>query len=750
MRYQKIIVVLVLINCIIYTQSVINGTVQSTTNNLPMQNCNVSINNSNIGTITDMNGKFSLSTDLAGEHILIISHIGFDKFEREVELIDGSAQNINVIMQPIVLDGELVTVSAAKSVRRIYETPGRIDVLTKDYLANMPSQSLDDLLNYAAGINVHRTSGIFEIRPVVTLRGLSGDEPGRTLILLDGIPINKADTGVANWNQMNIDAVERIEIYKGSGSALHGNGAMGGTINIISSVPTNDFSGRIKATAGTYNTYGFDFNINGGITDNLLLNIGAVYKNSDGYIDQPDSLQDENTALLYLEEEGFNIGAKYYFNSDAIINLSYDYFDGIRGEGVKIQKEYGNSRQFTTNTIRGVFRKKFGLLELNLSGYWQFEDYIRIDERYSRGVYSHFDVESDRIDKGLIFNSSFISTLGSFTLGGELKQGSVDGGDYYTTSPDTIINQGRLLSGAAYLQYELGLLDNQMKIASSLRLDGVKFYDGYFGANIEGNAFHDYSGNIKDNYWQSASPRIGIRYFFDNGVSLYSAYSRGFRSANLDDLCRTGWMRLGPKLANPKLGPETLDNIEIGLDWSPLKSIKISPTAYYSKGSDFIYYVDTGELLWGRRPIYKSENVTAVIIKGFELDLLFRPFDGVSWMLNYTYNDSKISTFTEAPELEGNYLIYSPLNQINSVLSFSHNFLSANVGISYKDKQFISDDNSEELDGYIIYNCQLSAKMFNNFKISLDAHNISDERITEHPERLSPGRMFILDTSYAW
>ena len=750
MRYQKIIIILVLINCIIYTQSVISGTVQSTTNNLPIQNCNVSIKNSNIGTITDMDGKFSLSTDLTGEHILIISHIGFDKFEREVELIDGSVQNINIVMQPIVLDGELVTVSAAKSVRRIYETPGRIDVLIKDYLANMPAQSLDDLLNYTAGINVHRTSGIFEIRPVVTLRGLSGDEPGRTLILLDGIPINKADTGVANWNQINIDAVERIEIYRGSGSALHGNGALGGTINIISSVPTKDFSGRIKAAAGTYNTYGFDFNINGSITDNLLLNIGAVYKNSGGYIDQPDSLQDENTAPLFLEEEGFTISTNYYFDSDANLILTYDYFNGIRGEGVKIQQKNGNSRQFTTNAMRGIFKKKFGLLELDLSGYWRLEDYFRIDERYRRGVYSHFNVESDRIDKGLIFNSSLISILGSLTFGGELKQGSVDGGDYYTTSPDIIVNRGKLLSGAAYLQYELSMLDNQMKIASSLRLDGVKFYDGYFDANVEDNEFHDYSGKIDDNYWQSVSPRIGIRYFFDNGISLYSAYSRGFRAASLDDLCRTGWMRLGPKLANPELGPETLDNIEIGLDWSALNSIKISPTAYYSKGSDFIYYVDTSELLWGRRPIYKSENVTAVIIKGFEIDLLFRPFGGIAWLLNYTYNDSKISTFTEAPELEGNYLIYSPLNQINSVLSFSSNFISANIGISYKDKQFISDDNLEELNGYIIYDCQLSAKMFNNFKLTLDVHNISDERITEHLERLAPGRMFILNTSYAW
>ena len=240
-----------------------------------------------------------------------------------------------------------------------------------------------------------------------------------------------------------------------------------------------------------------------------------------------------------------------------------------------------------------------------------------------------------------------------------------------------------------------------------------------------------------------------MRYYLENNISLYSSFSRGFRAATLDDLCRTGWMRLGPKIANPELGPETIDSYEIGLDYSPHHSLRISPTIYYSKGKDFLYYVETGELLWGRKPIYTRENITEVDIKGAECDVVFKPNNVFSILCNYTYNNSVITSFTENPELEGKYLIFSPVHQLKSVLQFTSNIFSVNFGALYKDKQFTNDDNSEQINGYITYNCQLSKELY-NFKISVEMQNITDERITEHPERLSPGRMLNVNLSYKW
>lgn len=64
----------------------------------------------------------------------------------------------------------------------------------------------------------------------VVLRGM-GEIPGRTLILYDGMPMNKADTGTTNWDLFQPEDIERIEIVRGPASVLYGSNAMGGVIS---------------------------------------------------------------------------------------------------------------------------------------------------------------------------------------------------------------------------------------------------------------------------------------------------------------------------------------------------------------------------------------------------------------------------------------------------------------------------------------------------------------------------------------
>jgi outer membrane receptor for ferrienterochelin and colicin len=72
------------------------------------------------------------------------------------------------------------------------------------------------------------------------------DESARTLVLIDGVPKNKMSGGFVNWSMINSDEVERIEITKGPVSALYGNNAMSGVINIITKEPEKDFEGKFK------------------------------------------------------------------------------------------------------------------------------------------------------------------------------------------------------------------------------------------------------------------------------------------------------------------------------------------------------------------------------------------------------------------------------------------------------------------------------------------------------------------------
>ncbi len=750
MRTLRLISLFLTLCVYISAQSAIQGIVTTINSRHPLQNCNVYINGTNVGTTTDTDGYFEVVRRIDNNFELVVSHIGYYSKTININPNDSTEHFLQIALSPTILDGDLVTVTGTRSERRLIEVPGRLEVITRDHISKLPVQNLDDIINYISGLNVHRTSGIFEIRPVVSLRGVSGDEPGRTLVLINNVPINKSDTGVANWNRIDVSNIDQIEIFKGAGSSLYGNNAMGGIINIITRKPSQELSGNFSISSGTYNTNILDFHTNANIVNNINLKFDSFIRKSDGFIDMPDSILTEYTIPLFLDEIGMSIGLSSNIDSTTNFNLNYSYYDDKRGEGYRIQQEDGNNRQFNTNYITGTISKRIGKSKHQLNSYVQKEDYLRVVEGVKKDNYFHYDVSSERTDMGSYYNFNYdINNNTSLTFGTEAKLGIVDGGDFYSTSTDTILNKGKLSSIASYLQYEFGMFENSLRVISSLRMDYVKYFDGYFYANSEFSPFHQFNGDISSNNWSSLSPRVALRYMSNKQFSLYSSFSSGFRAATLDDLSRTGWMRLGPKIANPNLGPEKIYNLEFGFDYSPLTKIKISPSIYYSKGKDFLYYVDTGESI-GRRSIYIRENITEIDIKGVECDLVYKPNKDLSIFGNYTYHKSVITSFTKNEELEGKFLVYTPLNQLKAVVQYTNNILNTNIGIIYKDEQFINDDNTEEIEGYWMLNGQISKNIFNNISLALDIQNITDVRITEHPERLSPGRVFNINVSYKW
>ena len=750
MRMFRLIGLFLTMCVYISAQTATQGIVTTINSKHPLQNCNVFIKGTDIGTITDIDGYFEVSQKIDNTFELVISHIGYYSKTINVNPNDSNKHLLQIVLNPTILDGDLVTVTGTRSERRLIEVPGRLEVITKDHISKLPVQNLDDIINYISGLNVHRTSGIFEIRPVVSLRGVSGDEPGRTLVLINNLPINKSDTGVANWNRIDVSNIDQIEIFKGAGSSLYGNNAMGGVINIITENPSSDFSGNFSLSSGTYNTNILDFHANSNIVENINLKFGSFIRKSDGFIDMPDSSITEYTVPLFLDEIGVSIGLCSNIDSTTSLSLDYSYYDDKRGEGYKIQQENGKHRQFNTNYFTGTLTKKFGKTKHQLNSFVQKEDYLRVVEGIKRDSYYQYDVSSERIDMGSYYNFNYdLNDNTSLTFGTEAKLGIVDGGDFYSTSSDTILNKGKLSSIASYLQYEFGIFKNSLRVISSLRMDYVKYFDGYFDANSEFSPFHQFNGDITSNSWSSLNPRVALRYMSSKQFSLYSSFSSGFRAATLDDLSRTGWMRLGPKIANPNLGPEKIYNLEFGFDYSPLYKIKISPSLYYSKGKDFLYYVDTGDSI-GRRSIYIRENITEVDIQGAECDLVYKPNKQLSFFGNYTYHKSVITSFTKNEDLEGKFLVYTPLNQLKAVVQYTNKILNTNIGIVYKDEQFINDDNTDKIDGYWMLNGQISKNIINNISLALDVQNVTDVRITEHSERRSPGRIFNINVSYKW
>ena len=633
--------------------------------------------------------------------------------------------------------GEVV-ITATKTLRNLTEVPASISVIKANLIESAPAMQVDDILRFIPGLNVNRTTGIYSQRPMITLRGLSGDEQSRTLVLMNGAPINTSDEGGVNWNRINQYDVERIEVFKGPGSSLYGNNAMGGVINIITKKPTKPQEIFGAVSYGTFNTVRQDLNIRVRTDKGYYGTVSQYFLKSDGYNNVPEDKLTQYDIKRPLEELG--VSARVGFDKSKWLNweLQYDVFRDKRGEGYQIHTPEGCYRNFNTNLLRGNIKGGNNLTKYELNLFYQLEHYYDVNETL-RGVnYSSYDVNSFREDMGALFSiNRELSDNNTLTGGFEFKKGSIEGGDYYQTAPyDTVYNAGKILTQAGYIQDEQSFYNNKIRLIAGLRFDVVTFADGEYYSTSPWNT----TPELNNNTWTELSPRLGMRFNFIKAVSAYLSYSHGFRASILDDLTRTGYMWVGPKYANPELGPESLDNYEIGFDIFTVNKLQISTSAYYANGNDFLYYVATGDMLFGR-PIYKRENVTSVNIKGIEIETGYELSDNINILANYTFCDSKIAAFTERPELENKYLKYVPKHTASASLFWKNRILNTTLRGLYKGEQFADDVNAVKLDSYFTFDFQVSKQIKEKLIISLDVQDVFNNQHMETEYYISPGRI---------
>ena len=466
-----------------------------------------------------------------------------------------------------VLNLQEVIVTGSRAERPLSQSPGRIDVITPLVLRHSPALSVDDILSMLSGVNTTRSNGMSTMHTNVSVRGLAGDEQGRTLVLFDGIPINTSDEGSVNWNSLPVDNIERIEVFKGPGSSLYGNNAMGGVINIISKKAERPFLVNASVSYGSLATWLYRLGISSKINDRFSLFVSGYYNRSSGFNNVPDSLRtDPDYSVARFMKEGGFYGKVLYTPSEWFkVDVSYDLYKDKRGEGEKIKAPDGEYRHFNHNRFQGRFYGGEKSFTYNVALYFQRQDYFKLDERITKDSYRRFDVKSHRDDWGAILHVTFSGKNNHFSIGAEYKNGSVDGGDYYVTSTDKVLNRGTMTFLSAFVQEELQFFNNKFWLQVALRYDNAYFHKGRFEAIGDNVAdFNTYNGNLKNNRWENFSPRLALRYNPMENLSAYVSYSKGFRASILDDLCRSGWMWVGPKIANPDLGPEKLDNYEIG------------------------------------------------------------------------------------------------------------------------------------------------------------------------------------------
>ncbi len=747
----------------------VRGIITDSLTRKPLPGAHILIRESGLGVYSDEGGSFLLSGLPEGRIRLTISFVGYFTETRVVQTKNIWQVTLDIRMIPKIMEAAEVEITDNRFRQATMNAPLRMEIISAASISNTPGQNITAVLDYLPGVNLSTTMGSFSNNTVVSMRGLSGSDQGRTLVLLDDVPLNKADQGSVNWNLINRDNVDRIEVSKGPGSAKYGSSAMGGVINIITRNPVRKISGTATIDYGTFNTAGIRYQVAGRVPvgrrpQQFYYGLQGFYRRSDGYnAEIPEYLEKSDTFYVNNFFREINIGGKagYRFDSLNQMEVRTNFFNDKRGRGVQVYEVDGAYERHKTLQVSGRYRGGAGKIRWDLLIWNQNEHFERLNEAMNEGEYTLYLVRSDRVDQGARLQLKFpAGRVQHFTAGLEYQGGSVDGQDVYYTSTDVISNKGKMNTFAAFVQDEITLFNEKLTIIPGLRVNWAIFHDGSFRIDDPSYAIQylvDYQDSLYPRKeWFQADPKLSFQYRFSPQTRVYLTLGRGFRAPNLDDLCRTGKMRNGFKVANPGLKPEVLDNIEVGADMLLFEKIHLAPSVYYSMGRNFMYYVSTGDSVnmgYKLAPVFIKQNISSVDIAGFEVEADVAIFRWLDLSASYTFNHSVISHFTPYDtavdkDLNGKFLTDVPANKAVATLKFTNKYVNVNLLWKFIGTRWINDEN--EVDPYLEtakYPAYQTAGLrcwhtfFNHLTVAVNIDNLFDVIYVDDRLQQSPGRM---------
>jgi iron complex outermembrane receptor protein len=629
----------------------------------------------------------------------------------------------------------------------------------------MPAVTSDALLELIPGANIDRSNGIFSKNASITMRGLNGTP--RTLVLLDGIPLNKADGGGLNWNRVIPEFINRIEVSKGPASSMYGSNAMGGVINIITDRPSAALQGMVKTFYGSCNTFGGLFSLggrSGTANKGFYYTLNAFYRQGEGYIMVPENTRDSMDVKNGLKEGLVAARIGYQYGKRSYTEIEYSYYSDKRYDGFEVYEPGGGYNEYPTHSVRVTSNNNFSRAELLVSAYYQNEFYHRLSESMAAkkgNKYTLYKTDSRRIDQGIWSNLTLHGKHRmTYAIGIDIRSGSVNASDTYITATDVLINRGRMDFFALFGEYEWHVVPEKLIILAGLRYDIARFYDGSFvieQPTTLTSFMADYPTNFSNTTWHALSPKLGLKYTFSKNINGYLSYSRGFRPAMLDDMCKNGNVTKGFKLANPQLRPETIDNYEAGVDWNPTATLSFQPSVYISEGHDFQYFVSTGDSINTGgdkdKPIIRRKNVSGVQIIGAEIAGRWMITQKLRLVANYSFNDSKISSFNspgENKDLTGKYIVEVPRNQVFAGIWWNNRIVQVTLTFNYKDFQWNDDENTLKTAPSNTFDLRLGHTFGDKFTISATIQDIFNTRYYDSKGNLSPGRFVMLNLAYGF
>jgi TonB-dependent receptor len=203
------------ISTIVFAQGTMQGVVSDSLSNRPLIGANVYLRGTSLGGITDLEGKYRITSIPQGTYKIRISYVGYVPKEVEVNIIDDKSTGLNAQLTPDVIEGAEVVITAqargqVAAINQQVNSNTIVNVISEEKIQELPDANAAEAIGRLPGVSIIRSGG--EASKVV-LRGLSSKFSN---ITVDGVRIPSTDstTRDVDLSMISQGSLAGVELYK--------------------------------------------------------------------------------------------------------------------------------------------------------------------------------------------------------------------------------------------------------------------------------------------------------------------------------------------------------------------------------------------------------------------------------------------------------------------------------------------------------------------------------------------------------
>jgi vitamin B12 transporter len=591
-----------------------------------------------------------------------------------------------------------ITVKTTKLPQKESELGKPMIIISDSLIRQYTGYTATQLLQQQAGIQI---VGANQAPGSVQSVYLRGAQTGKTLILIDGVPMYDPSFIESNFdlNLIDLNTIERIEVLKGGQSALYGSDAVAGVINFITkSSYERPFLPSLNFSYGAFNTLNLGADAAGGL-QGLHYKVGISTSRSDGFSSAAgQGFENDGLRRLNVSAE---LGKKVGLAEVSLLTRMTDYKSDLDAGAFTDDKDNFFSSRNIQFGLKGKRVSEKGQLHFNALRTVTdrtFEDDSTDVPPAAFNIYSLNTLGS---------LSDFAEIFGSFQMGNSARL--LLGSDYRRQSMEQTY-----FSVSSFGPFQDVPLENSETITHNFSLYSSisSVLQNGLGVELSGRL------NTHDVYGINHSYALNPYFKWNENLTLFGVYSKSFKNPSL--------YQLFSPYGNLDLKPENAKTLDLGFrSVFAAQKARIDATYFNRRISNLIIYQSIDIDPYGQYINQEQQNAS-----GFEI------------MASYTFPKVGLSgnyTFLAKPEGKENQLLRRPKDKfgltsqflLNEKLRFNFdlNFVGKRTDRFYNSGTFSTEEVA--LRAYTLVNCGMSYLLPAGFTFFGNAQNLLNSEFYE-------------------